>query len=72
MGPFKGNKPLQLRTIFILNLLKILLAFSIYTIITVKGLTPGKDPTWILYTAFGYVFTFSLKGLFAYFRESCS
>ncbi len=54
------KKPISLRVIFILNLVKIFLAFGIYTIITVKGIVPGINPDWILYTACGYIVTFSI------------
>ncbi len=54
------KKPISLRVIVILNLLKIFLAFGIYTVITVKGIVAGINPDWILYTACGYVATFSI------------
>lgn len=60
-----AKKPIPLRVIFILNALKILLAFGFFTVFTIKDITVGGlDRTYILYTAFGYVLTFAAMVFF--------
>lgn len=59
------HKPISLRAIFILNAVKILLAFVFFTIFSVKDITVGSlDRMYILYTAFGYILTFGAMVFF--------
>ncbi|PWJ40767.1 hypothetical protein [Sediminitomix flava] len=59
LGENVVKKPALLRVIFISNALKILLAFTFYTVFTLKGSQIGAfGPEQILYTAIGYMFMF--------------
>ena len=52
-------KPIQLRVIFILNALMMILPFVFYGVITLKGITiGGLDPAFMLYTGAAYIASF--------------
>jgi hypothetical protein len=53
-----AGKPIPLRAIFILNLTLAILAYSMFAVISVKGLNPGVPANWILFTAMGYTVSF--------------
>ncbi len=57
----KKNKPAQLRVIFILNALMMILPFVFYSVITSKEITlGGLDPMWMIYTGIAYIVSFAL------------
>lgn len=55
------KKPIQLRVIFILNALMMVLPFVFYAVFTTQNISiEGLDPMWMVYTSFGYIATFAL------------
>lgn len=55
------KKPIPLRIIFILNVLKILISFTFFIVFTVKDISLGGiDRNIILYTSLAYVLTFAV------------
>ena len=55
------KKPIQLRIIFILNALMMVLPFIFYIVITSKDITiGGLDPNWMIYTGLAYIASFIL------------
>lgn len=58
------KKPVPVRAIFILNAIKILISFGIYTVFTTQGISiGGLAPSTILYTSLAYVATFAIMVL---------
>lgn len=56
--PLPG-KPLQLRTIFILNAIMAVLPFVFYAVFTTRNIEiEGLDPIYMVYTGAGYVASF--------------
>lgn len=54
------KKPIQLRIIFILNALMMILPFVFYTIITTKNITiEGIKPIYMVYTGIAYILSFA-------------
>ena len=59
------KKPAPVRAIFILNAVKILISFTLFTLFTVKNISLGNvDKSLILYTSLGYVATFATMVFF--------
>ncbi len=57
----KAKKPYQLRIIFILNALMMLLPFVFYYVFTTKNITiEGLDPVTIIYTGMAYIVSFGI------------
>ncbi len=57
----KVQKPIQLRIIFILNALMMILPFVFYYVFTTKDISiEGLDPIMMVYTGFGYILSFLL------------
>lgn len=55
------KKPTQLRIIFILNALMMVLPFIFYYVFTTQDITVGTlDPMWMVYTGIAYIASFSL------------
>jgi len=53
------KKPIQLRIIFILNALMMILPFAFYYVFTTKNITiDGLDPMYMVYTGIGYIISF--------------
>ena len=64
------KKPIQLRIIFILNALMMILPFIFYAVITSKGITIGGiDPMWMIYTGLAYIASFILLIVAIYKRH---
>ena len=64
------KKPVQLRIIFILNALMMVLPFVFYFVITSKGITIGGiEPIWMVYTGLAYILSFILLILSIYKRN---
>ena len=54
-----AKKPIQLRIVFILNALMMILPFIFYFIFTTNDIAiDGLNPTWMLYTGIGYIISF--------------
>lgn len=53
------KKPIQLRIIFILNALLVLICFAFYGVAKSKGSVGGISPNTVLYTAISYVALFT-------------
>ena len=59
------KKPLQLRIIFILNALMMILPFIFYYVFTTKEISiAGLDPMTMVYTGIGYILSFALLVFF--------
>ena len=55
------KKPIQLRVVFILNALMMILPFVFYGIITSKGIEIGGIPTvYMIYTGIAYILSFAI------------
>ena len=64
------KKPIQLRIIFILNALMMILPFVFYFVITSKNITIGGiDPMWMIYTGLAYMLSFVLLIVAIYKRS---
>lgn len=59
------KKPIQLRIIFILNALMMVLPFIFYAVFTAKNVQiEGFNPVWMIYTGIGYIVSFALLVFF--------
>ncbi len=59
------KKPIQLRIIFILNALMMILPFVFYFVITTKDIKIGNlDPMFMIYTGIAYIVSFAILVFF--------
>ena len=65
------QKPIQLRIIFILNALMMVLPFVFYYVFTTKEITiGGLEPIYMVYTGIAYILSFALLVFFILSRNA--